>query len=226
MNAKCNPLSCLLPLVCLALSALACGFGSTPTPGAATAPPFTQAPERQPSQTPAATSAPDSIPTPTPTPTQLPGGANTPAAPESRCAGLSGEIEVRVLVGPSDAVGLEPHAVGGVPFSVTSSQAPYLVQGSGSIAYGDVLVEEWGTYEVTMNMQLAVQGECLGAAGDEELQLVLEMSGDQLVKVDSQGFHGEYPWAGTHTFDLNFPLVEGASVEGEGYSFILHLNSQ
>jgi hypothetical protein len=132
---------------------------------------------------------------------------------------------MRVLVGPSDAVGLEPHAVGDIPFAVTTDDAPYGVQGGGPISYADILVEEWGTYAVTMDLQITISGECVGGAGEEELHLIVEMTGSQMVEVTSPDFHGEYPWAGTHTFDLVFPLMEGASAGGEGWELILHLGN-
>lgn len=165
-------------------------------------------------------------PTGTPTTTPLPSMDKpaTPIPPDSPCAGLSGEIEVSILVGPSDAVGLEPRAVGNVPFSVTVDEPPYLIQGSGSINYADILIEQWGTYEVTMDMQLSIQGECSPAEDSTVLQMALEMSGSQMVEVTAEGFHGEYPWSGTQTFDLVFPLEEGAAIDGEGYSFVLHLS--
>ena len=53
--------------------------------------------------------------------------------------------------------------------------------------------------------------------------LVLEMSGEQLVVVDAEGFYGEYPWSGTQTRDLSYPLEEGATAQGEGWAVVLHL---
>jgi hypothetical protein len=134
-------------------------------------------------------------------------------------------LEVQVLVGPADAVGLEPEAVGSVPFGVTTSAPPYLVQGQGPISYENTLETEWGTYAVTMDLDNAVQGECTGDAGSEQLALILEMTGEQLVVVDSPDFHGEYPWAGTNALDLVFPLEEGATAQGEGWVIVLHLGS-
>jgi hypothetical protein len=138
---------------------------------------------------------------------------------------MSGEIEMQILVGPADAVGLEPHAVGAIPFSVTSASEPYVVQGGGDITYADILVEQWGTYEVTLNMQSTIDGECVENQEGGELQLALEMTGDQMVEVTAEGFHQEYPWAGTHNFDVVLPLEEGASMEGEGWAFVLHLGN-
>jgi hypothetical protein len=152
--------------------------------------------------------------------------ASTPTPVTSRCAGLAGQLEVQVLVGPADAVGLEPVAVGSVPFAVTGSEPPYLVQGQGPLSYEATLQKEWGTYSVTMEMDAAVQGECAGQAGGEQLDLALEMAGEQLVVVKAQGFNGEYPWSGTQTQALNFPLEEGATAQGEGWVIVLHLGSR
>lgn len=88
------------------------------------------------------------------------------------------------------------------------------------------LTEEWGTYTVTMNMETAVQGECLGEAGNEQLNLVLDMAGEQPAVVKAEGFQREYPWTGTETRDLAFPLKEGATAPGEGWAAVLHLDSQ
>lgn len=135
---------------------------------------------------------------------------------------------MQVLAGPAEVVGLEPFAVGSIPFAVTTSEAPYVVTGAGPISYADVLTEEWGTYEVTMDLQNSITGECVpneASAGGGTLQLDLTMTGNQLVTVDAEGFHGEYPWEGTYPFNLTFPLQEGASMEGEGWAFVLHLDN-
>jgi len=193
----------------LIASMTACGPGAGEATPTRTATP-TATPVSQP---------PGVAPTPTPTPALPPAGASpTPASP---CDGLSGEIEVRVLVGPADAVGLEPVAVGSVPFSVTSGEEPYTVQGAGHVAYDALLTEEWGTYEVTLNLDITVVGECVEGTG---LDVTLDMAGNQYVEVNAEGFHGEYPWEGEQSFNLIFPLEDGATVEGEGWAFVLHLN--
>ena len=217
-------------VLCLASLLVACG--GTPAPEAATA---TQPPPAAPSDEPAATATepvPEAetataTPTPTPTPTAEPVVIPDTPTPSvvSRCQGLSGTLEVQVLVGPAEAVGLEPVAVGDVPFAVTTEQAPYLVQGQGPITYEAVLEQEWGTYTVNMDLDMAVTGECSGQDGGEQLDLVLEMTGEQFVEVQASGFHGEYPWSGTQTRDLAFPLEEGATAEGEGWVVVLHLGN-
>lgn len=163
-------------------------------------------------------------PTATPTPTKAvlavpPTQTETP----SRCAGLAGELEVQVLVGPAEVVGLEPYSVGTIPFAVTSNEEPFILQGGGGLAYSDVLTKEWGTYQVTLNLQLTISGECDDATPAGELAIGVEMDGSQMVVVTAEGFQGEYPWEGTHSLDLNFPLEEGASFSGDGYTFVLHL---
>lgn len=161
----------------------------------------------------------------TPTPTQIGGAVVTQSSENaSRCENLAGSLELQLLVGPSDAVGLEPVAVGTIPFAVTTAQKPYLVEGSGFVNYEDVLTADWGTYTVTFDMDVTVQGDCSGESGGEQLNLVMEMTGDQYVEVVAEGFHGEYPWSGTQTRELAFPLEEGASAEGEGWAVILHLS--
>ena len=214
----------------LFLAALLAACGGTPVPQTATA---TQPPPAEPSVATATVAEP--VPaaeaaTATPTPTPTAGPVVIPPTPTpsvaSRCQGLSGTLEVQVLVGPAEAVGLEPVAVGDVPFAVTTEQAPYLVQGQAPITYEAVLEEEWGTYTVNMDLDMAVSGECMGSDGNEQLDLLLEMSGEQFVEVQAEGFHGEYPWSGTQTRDLSFPLQEGATAEGEGWVVVLHLGSQ
>lgn len=227
---------CLVGVTLLLLLALVtCGAPSTPaapsTPGGAG--PEEPQPIATPTLTPQPSTeepppSPSSTPTPTPTPTPPVLIELTPTSPPSasRCQGLAGQIEVQVLVGPAEAVGLDPVAVGSVPFAMVGDQAPYLVEGSGTLSYDQVLPQEWGTYAVTMNMDVNASGECDGPEGSEQLLLTLEATGDQLVVVDAGEFYGEYPWSGTNTFALQFPLEEGATVEGEGYSFVLHLSSQ
>ena len=54
--------------------------------------------------------------------------------------------------------------------------------------------------------------------------MTAEMNGEQMVEVRADGFRGDYPWNGTHTLNLSFPLEDGAMVEGEGGAFVLHLS--
>lgn len=164
-------------------------------------------------------------PTDTPTPTPMLGGVITPTVGENRCAGLSGSLEMQVLVGPAEAVGLEPVSVGDIPFSVISEGGSSLVQGSGSILYEDVLTEVWGTYTVNFDMEAELQGDCTGEAGSELLNMTVVTNGEQLVVVEAEGFQGEYPWSGAHSINLSFPIMEGATAEGEGWAFVLHLNN-
>jgi hypothetical protein len=196
-----------------------------PAPGASPSPITTPTPTPTPTAT--AAGAPESAASPTPTDTPSPpgGGVPSPTPQPNPCAGLSGEIEVQVLVGPADAVGLEPVAVGTIPFAVTGSEAPYTVQGDGPISYEAVLEAEWGTYEVMMDVQTTVSGECVVDSDGGGLHLTVEISGEQMVEVTAEGFHGEYPWAGTQSVTVDLPLVDGAAAEGEGWVLVLHLDS-
>jgi hypothetical protein len=164
--------------------------------------------------------------TPTPTPTVVPGSGlkSTPTPPASRCEGLSGVFELQLLVGLAEAVGLEPFAIGDIPFSVISAEKPYIIEGSNTVSYDDVLAEQWGTYTVSFYMDVTLGGECSGEEGAELLMVDVTMSGDQMVVVESEGFQGEYPWSGTHENTLTFPLEEGATASGEGWQLVLHLN--
>jgi hypothetical protein len=213
----------ILLILCLTVTLSTCGGTPTRQP-VAPEPPATATPAPTPLPEPQERAAATSTPTPTATAGTLP-GVSTPASTASRCEGLTGQLEVQVLVGPAEAVGLEPIAVGSLPFAVTTLAPPYLVEGQGPISYEATLAEDWGTFAVTMDMQTTVQGECSGEAGGERLDLVLEMSGEQLVVVEAEGFYGEYPWTGTETRDLTFPLQEGATAQGEGWAVVLHLSS-
>jgi len=221
-------------VLCLVVLLAACG--GTPTPEAETTSQPSPATPPVATSTPTATFTPTATAagaaevatmTPSPTPTDEP--LMQPATPSpsvaSRCQGLAGTLEVQVLVGPAEAVGLEPVAVGQVPFAVTTEQAPYQVEGQAPIAYEATLEEAWGTYTVNMDLDLAVSGECKGEGGSELLDLALNMNGEQLVVVDAQDFHGEYPWSGAHTLNLSFPLQEGATAQGEGWVVVLHLGA-
>jgi diguanylate cyclase len=229
MNSRSVRHKQVLLVLCLLVALSGCGGtpeAEPPTPG-----PTGPAPASKTTEAPAPTATveaqePTATPTstPTPTPAALP-VATTPPPAASRCQGLAGQLEVQVLVGPAEAVGLEPVAVGNVPFAVTSAEPPYLVAGQGPISYEATLAQEWGTYTVNLDMDNAVEGECSGEAGTEQLHLVLEMTGEQMVVVDAEGFHGEYPWSGTQTRELSFPLQEGATAQGEGWAIVLHLGS-
>jgi len=165
-------------------------------------------------------------PTITSTPTAVIGDSSFPTATPipNRCDGLSGNLEMQVLVGPSEVVGLEPVAIGNIPFTVTSDGGAYLVQGGGLIDYQDVLEKKWGTYSVEFNLEAVLSGDCQGDAQNGTLNMVVESSGEQFVEVDAEGYHGEFPWEGTNTFNVSFPIEEGSTAEGEGWSFVLHLD--
>lgn len=160
----------------------------------------------------------------TPTPTFSGGVIDTePTSVPSRCEGLSGVLELQVLVGPAEVVGLEPVSIGELPFSIISSEGLYLIQGGGSLSYEDVLEKDWGTYSVFFDMDGTVEGECSGAPGSEMINVTIETIGEQMVEVRAEGFSGDYPWEGTNTINLSLPLEDGATAQGEGWVVVLHL---
>lgn len=161
---------------------------------------------------------------PTPTPTSAGGLIVPPPASAPLCEGLSGELEMQVLVGPAEVVGLEPVAVGAIPFTVVPQADGHILQGGGSISYQDTLTKDWGTYTVSFALEGTVSGTCTSSENSGTLNVSITMSGEQLVEVRSEGFQGDYPWSGTHEFNLSFPITAGATAEGEGWSFVLHLN--
>ncbi len=128
-----------------------------------------------------------------------------------------------MLVGPAEAVGMEPMAVGRIPLSVSGSGPTYSVEGQATIDYEVSEGHDWGSYTVTLAMEVAVSGACSGPAGSEQLDLQLMMEGEQNTVVVVEGMTWEYPWAGSHSLDLSLPLVEGASGGGEGWLVVLHL---
>lgn len=125
--------------------------------------------------------------------------------------------------GPAEAVGLEPFVIGYIPFYVVTVEEPYAVEGSGPLEYDEILVEEWGSYEVELFLNATITGECLDNGDEGELSLEVVLDGTQTVEVIADNFHGVYPWEGTLPINISLPLVEGASIDGEGWAFVLHL---
>jgi hypothetical protein len=214
----------LLLISTVFLLAAACTSPPTPEEAPATATPTptaTVAAELPPTATPeVVVDTGDSGPTPTLTPTATPTGAPLP----SPCAGLSGELEAQIMVGPAEVVGLEPAAVGSIPFAVTTEQPPYVIQGDTDISYQDTLQKEWGTYSVSLQMHMTIDGVCTEGEDAPMLDLTVLMSGDQTVEVSAGEFQQTYPWSGENSLNLRLPLEEGATASGEGWTFVLHLD--
>ena len=225
MIKRSNGVLPLLAVVSLAIATLMCGPGpgrTTPTP-TLTATPTQKSPQ--------ATDIPDGGVNPAEV-TKEPTGEPTievtvtPTDEPSPCEGLSGSIEVRALVGPAAAVGLETHAMGSVPFSVTSGGPPYGVEGGGHISFHDQLTEDEIVYDVTFEADIALDGTCEDAPGSMQLVLDLDMAWSQVVEVTAPDFHQVYPVAGDNAAIVTFPLIDGASanIGGEGMELVLLLN--
>ena len=162
----------------------------------------------------------------TPTPT-LSGGAGilTPTVEQNSCEGLTGTLELQLLIGPSEAVGLEPTTTASIPFSVETVGESYLVSSSGPVDYyEDVYEAEWGSFTVTFEGETVISGECLSQDDRSQLNILLEMAGEQIVTIIVEGTETTFPWSGTPTINASFPLMDGAQAQGEGWQLILHLN--
>jgi hypothetical protein len=160
----------------------------------------------------------------TPTPTEMPGGNVTPADPDHPCAGVSGTLSLQLLIGPSEAVGLEPYTFADIPFQVALEGNSYLVEGGGPIEYyEDILVADWGSFSVTFDGVTAVSGICLETNNGATLDVLIEMNGQQTVVVVVEGAETTYPWEGSPSISASLPLVDGAQMAGEGWNLVLHL---
>ena len=163
---------------------------------------------------------------PTPTPTNEGGMIGTESSPDNPCSELAGNIEFQILVGPSDAVGLEPLTVGEIPFMVTQEGGTYIVEGGGPLdAFLTFHNAAWGTYTVTFEGDTTIDGECLSSGDNAVLNLQVEMTADQNVEVVIEGQTMNYPWSGTRQIEVSLPIQEGAQQGGEGWNLILHLDN-
>ena len=164
--------------------------------------------------------------TATPTPTTLNGrGMGEPDAPTNPCDGLTGTLELQLLVGPSEAVGLTPYTMANIPFQVTGEDGVYLVQGNGATEYyEDVLEAEWGSYTVQFEGETTVSGTCVANDTSRALNVYVQMEGEQTVVIVVEGMETTYPWAGTPSVTASFPLEDGAQQGGEGWMLVLHID--
>lgn len=164
-------------------------------------------------------------PPPTTTPTEA--GGLVPSEPDLKknlCDGLKGSLEMLLLVGPSDAVGLEPHAVGEIPFETVAESNNFKVEGGGPLEYyEEVLEAEWGTFTVKFETDTIISGTCTSTEAGGSLNLNIQAIGDQMVEVRAEGFQMDYPWSGTPELGVTFPVEEGATQEGEGWILLLHI---
>ncbi len=142
----------------------------------------------------------------------------------SICNGLSGNLEMQVLVGPADVVDLEPLGIGSIPLQVAPSAGEYQVSGYGTIDYQDQIDAVWGFYVVTFDSTAILNGLCIGDENSGVLEVTVLTEGEQLVQVFVGAEEWSYPWSGEYTFDLEFPIEDGAEVSGEGWAFVLHLD--
>lgn len=162
----------------------------------------------------------------TPTPTKITGQVIvTPDNSQNICDGLAGTLEMQLLIGPSEAVGLSPYTFATIPFQVVQEGSIYFVEGGGAVEYyEDLLTADWGSFGVTFEGDTSVSGECIPSGEGGTLNVTVEMDGQQTVVVTVEGMETTYPWEGSPTVEASFPLAEGAQIDGEGWALILHLN--
>jgi hypothetical protein len=131
---------------------------------------------------------------------------------------------MQVLVGPSEAVGMAPVSVGEIPFTVIEKDGVFALEGGGPLNFDEQVYEaEWGTYTVSFNAETKIHGSCLISGELAMLDLYIVMDGEQIVIVEAEGFHGEYPWEGTREIQVNLPAEDGATESGEGWQVVLGL---
>lgn len=167
---------------------------------------------------------PDAGRSPTATSTMA-GGVIITDIPETHpCDGLSGTLELQIMVGPSEVVGLDPASVGEIPFDVTSDGGTFTISGGGPMDYF-VTTEshEWGTYTVTFDGVTVVSGDCVSGDNGGMFNVNVELIGEQNLEVNYEGNITNYPWSGGPQMTVNLPLEDGAMQEGEGWVLILHL---
>ena len=216
MKSRSRRIIVLIFLACYLMAMVVCGSGPNPANGKATETPT-------PTSTPTRTFTPIFIQPVTITPVVSGDSTATITITPGPCKGVNGELEVKVLVGPAAAVGMEPLAVGSIPFS-GSSQAPYTLLGSSHLSYNATQSYDWGTYTVTLEMDADLTGECVATPGDDSLNMDVTLSGTQTVVVVVNGKTQTYPWKGSPTLHLTFPMQDGATAQGEGWVFVLHLD--
>jgi len=163
----------------------------------------------------------------TPTPTTYPGGGVDQPTEEGKnpCEGLTGTLEMQLLVGPSEAVGLTPYTFATIPFSVVKEGSVFLVQGNGPVEYyEDILEEEWGTYTVQFEGETMVSGTCVATEAPGMINFYIQMEGEQTVVIIVEGIETTYPWAGSPSVTASYPILDGAQQAGEGWNLILRLD--
>jgi hypothetical protein len=167
---------------------------------------------------------PDAGRSPTATPTMVEVVLITDIPDKHPCEGLSGTLELQVLVGPSEVAGLKPTSVGEIPFAVISDGEIFTISGGGPMDYYvETGSHEWGTYTVTFDGDAVVRGNCVSRENGGMLNVNVELNGEQNLEVNYEGAISNYPWSGVPQMTANLPIEDGAMQEGEGWVLILHL---
>jgi len=193
------------------------------------------------------------MPTATPTPTLLPPSPTSTSTPTGQpplrqdtptpllpglCDDLGAEIEVRLILPYAAAAELDPIAAGYVPLSVTTDQEAHTVRGTGHISYDEMQtwIDDAGktTAEVFLELDMRLDGECVEDATGAGLHLTLNAVHQEEQGATTCGYppgsckHSPIIYPYEESFELEFPLVDGATVQRENWTswtFVLHLQS-
>jgi len=155
------------------------------------------------------------------------------------CDDLRAELEVRLTLPYAVAADLEPIAVGYVPLSVVTERESTTVQGSGHISYDEMQtwIDDAGkeTAEVFLELDLRLDGECVEDAAGGGLRLTLDAVHQEEQGATTCGYppgtcrHSPIIWPYEESFELEFPLVDGAALQREdwtSWTFVLHLRGE
>lgn len=236
MNTKKLLLRVFTLSVLIAISIQGCSIispapTSTPTTTPSPIPTNTLPPTIEPSPTitlvPPTSSLPTETVTPLPVATEAPIQETPTETPQSassgtsRCYGMIGRIEVRVVV-PEAAGLVDPFTIGEIPFEVTTYSVPYRVAGKSKLVYKDKIEEDWGTYKGDISVVGSITGQCMTGENDGELHLTIMLNGKRFVVVRSKGFNKQITWDGGDSFPLIFGWSDGYTMSGNDWLFILH----
>lgn len=188
-----------------------------PPPTAEPSPTFTEIPPSPIPPTETVTPLPIMMETATPLPPQGSASSGT-----SRCNGLHGRLEVRVYIGEAASVGMEAFSIGEIPFGVTTSYAPYRIQGKGKLVQKGKTEEDWGFYKADINMTGSVSGQCLTGEHDGELRLNVSLAGNRTVTVRARGFNKTFTLSGGDNIPITMMWQEGYYWAANEWIFVIH----
>jgi len=154
-------------------------------------------------------------------PASAPHPVESPGAPGMSCQSLTGWLEVELLFSAPDGEQSETIEAAAIPIKVVNAQAPYQVRGEGVIEVVEVLEIDGAIYEIALDLEVVVEGECY--QNNNRMLLFLQTAGDQMLLLGGEGLAGRYPSSSARNFRLDFPLFDGVKLVQRGWGFVLHL---